>query len=144
MVYRSFLSVWLHKFHLGFMGGSSKNLQRRHRAGETTNVFNSKYNKVELEGRSYLVTGANSGLGFCSAKWLASKGATVHMVCRNRERGEEAKSKIENDTGSKAVFLHLCDLSEPEEIRAFATEFMTEHRLDVLVRSFCIFFLLDR
>ena len=47
-----------------------------------------------LQGINYVITGANSGIGFTAAKFAASKGAKVYLVCRNKNRGEEAVTKI--------------------------------------------------
>ena len=50
---------------------------------------------------SYMITGGNSGIGIKStAMALARKGATVHIVCRNTTRGEEAKQEIISETGN--------------------------------------------
>ncbi len=43
-----------------------------------------------MKGKTYVVTGANSGLGEASALALAQMGANVVMLCRNRQRGEAA------------------------------------------------------
>jgi dehydrogenase/reductase SDR family protein 12 len=55
---------------------------RRHAAG-----FDPADLQANLEGRVCLVTGANSGIGFETALALAARGASVWMLCRNRERG---------------------------------------------------------
>ena len=49
---------------------------------------------------SYMITGGNSGIGKSTAMALARKGATVHIVCRNTTRGEEAKQEIISETGN--------------------------------------------
>ena len=49
---------------------------------------------AKLGGKFYMVTGANSGLGRETAKFLASRGATVFMVCRNAQRAETARAEI--------------------------------------------------
>lgn len=51
----------------------------------------------DLKGLKVAVTGANSGLGFATSSKLASLGAKVYMLCRDQERGEAAKAKIEGD-----------------------------------------------
>jgi len=56
---------------------------------------------VDAKGKVFLVTGANSGIGFCVCKHLAKAGGVVHMVCRNRERGLTAKDSIVQETGNE-------------------------------------------
>jgi len=51
----------------------------------------------QQDGKIAIVTGANSGLGFNTAKALALKGAKVIMACRNQEKGEMARKKIINN-----------------------------------------------
>lgn len=48
----------------------------------------------DLTGKYTLVTGANQGLGYSTALELARRGASVRLVCRNRERGEKAVQEI--------------------------------------------------
>jgi len=49
---------------------------------------------LDLSGRVYIVTGANSGVGYQIAKYLAIHGARVHMVCRNKTKAEKARAEI--------------------------------------------------
>lgn len=62
------------------------------------------------------VTGANSGIGYCVAKSLAEKNATVHMVCRNQARGEEAKNRMLQETGNDDIHLHVVDVSDFRQV----------------------------
>jgi len=90
----------------------------------------------DLRGKTFLVTGSNSGIGFNSAYYFADRGATVHLLCRNPERGQNALSDIKKGTGNNNVFLHTVDLSEPSEIREFVERFESEgNSLDVLVNN---------
>lgn len=73
-------------------------------------------------GRTYIVTGANIGLGLEAARHLVGIGAEkVILAVRNLEAGEEAKKDIEESTGIKGVaeVWHL-DLSSFASVRAFA------------------------
>lgn len=87
-----------------------------------------------MNGKVCVVTGANSGLGFELARGLAARGASVHMLCRNAERGEEARQRIAGESDGSDVHLHVVDLSSKSSIRGFATTF-TAPRLDVLVHN---------
>ncbi|XP_064360952.1 dehydrogenase/reductase SDR family member 12 isoform X2 [Dromaius novaehollandiae] len=91
--------------------------------------------EVDVAGKSFLVTGANSGIGKATAKGIAKRGGTVHMVCRNKERAEEAKAEIMTETGNQSIFLHILDISNPKEIWKFAEKFKNEHKLNVLINN---------
>jgi NAD(P)-dependent dehydrogenase (short-subunit alcohol dehydrogenase family) len=53
-----------------------------------------------LDGKTYVVTGANSGLGKASALLLAKMNANVVMLCRNKARGEAALAEIREQGGN--------------------------------------------
>ena len=89
-----------------------------------------------MVGKVCIVTGANTGIGKETALGLAKLGATVVMVCRDRQRGEEAHSEIKQKSGNDYVELMLCDLSSQRSIKQFAPVFAQRHdRLDVLVNN---------
>jgi NAD(P)-dependent dehydrogenase (short-subunit alcohol dehydrogenase family) len=90
----------------------------------------------QMNGKTCLVTGANSGIGRVTALELARRGAHVVMVCRDRARGEAALAEIKQASGNEQVELMLCDLSSQADIRRFADEFKATHdRLDVLINN---------
>lgn len=78
---------------------------------------------ADLANRHFLVTGANSGIGFETTQQLLTRGATVHMVCRSQSKGEQARSELTEKTGCQP-YLHLVDLSQPKQIKAFARAFV--------------------
>lgn len=91
---------------------------------------------IDLQGRTCLVTGANSGIGKEVARELARLGASVVMACRNAERGEAARREIAADTGNARVELMLVDLSSQRSTREFARAFLETHpALHVLVNN---------
>jgi NAD(P)-dependent dehydrogenase (short-subunit alcohol dehydrogenase family) len=93
-------------------------------------------NNLDMTSKVAMVTGANSGIGLVTARALADRGATVVLVCRDRERGEAALTEIKARSGNNAVELMLCDLASQRSIREFAEEFKRTHdRLDVLVNN---------
>ncbi|XP_054691593.1 dehydrogenase/reductase SDR family member 12 isoform X3 [Grus americana] len=97
--------------------------------------FNPADVEVNVAGRSFLVTGANSGIGKATAKEIARRGGTVHLVCRSKERAEVAKGEIVTETGNPNIFLHIVDISNPKEIWKFAEKFKNEHKLNVLINN---------
>jgi NAD(P)-dependent dehydrogenase (short-subunit alcohol dehydrogenase family) len=93
-----------------------------------------------LSGKVCLVTGANTGIGRAIAKELAQRQATVVLLCRSAERGEEARAAIATETGNATIELLVCDLASLASVRAAAAQFMQRHaRLDVLVNNAGIF-----
>lgn len=91
---------------------------------------------ISCRGKSYMITGANSGIGKDTALALAKKGAIIHMVCRNKERGEEARQEIRNSSGNENIYLHLLDMSNPQKVFQFANEFKTSGKpLNVLINN---------
>jgi len=67
---------------------------------------------LDLTGKTYLLTGCNSGLGFETMRVLALRGATVIGSARTQEKAEAAASKVQGDVISVA-----CELSEPSSVR---------------------------
>jgi retinol dehydrogenase-14 len=89
-----------------------------------------------MQGKVCLVTGANRGIGRATAEGLAGQGATVLMVCRNREEGETARAEVVAATGSSTIELFVADLSVQAEVRRVAQEIKNAHaRLDVLISN---------
>ncbi|CAI9116465.1 OLC1v1017612C1 [Oldenlandia corymbosa var. corymbosa] len=93
---------------------------------EHSKKFNAEDMQAPIEGKNCVVTGANAGIGYATAEGLASRGANVYMVCRNKERGEAALSKIQEKTGNKNVYLEVCDISSISDIKAFASRFSSK------------------
>jgi protochlorophyllide reductase len=83
-------------------------------------------------GRTVLITGANSGIGFQAARALAGKGARVLLACRSADRGATAVEQVGG--GAELVLLDLADLGS---VRAAATRVreLTGDRLDALVNN---------
>ena len=89
-----------------------------------------------LEGARVVVTGANSGIGAAAGEAFAALGAELHMVARDRGRGERAAERIRTRTGSDRVHLHLCDLGDLNAVRALGATLSAEPAgIDVLVHN---------
>ncbi|XP_069745862.1 dehydrogenase/reductase SDR family member 12-like isoform X3 [Narcine bancroftii] len=89
-----------------------------------------------MTGRCFMITGANSGIGKATVFEIAKRGGTVHLVCRNRERAEEAKAEIVKECNNTEIFVHILDMSRPMSIWTFADEFQRAHsKLNVLINN---------
>jgi NAD(P)-dependent dehydrogenase (short-subunit alcohol dehydrogenase family) len=87
----------------------------------------SERSTVPIKGKVCLVTGASSGIGEATAAGLARRGARVVMVCRDREKGEQVRSKIVAMSGNESVDLLIADLSSQSSIRELAEEFKRKY-----------------
>ncbi len=87
-------------------------------------------------GRVAIVTGANSGIGWETARALVQKGATVIMACRSLQKADHAAERImAHSPSGNAVVLPL-DLADLDSVRAFTTSFSKSYnRLDILINN---------
>ncbi|PCJ16094.1 MAG: short-chain dehydrogenase [Gammaproteobacteria bacterium] len=112
-------------------------------------------NAVNLTGKTVIVTGANSGLGYETTKNLVSWGASVIMACRDTDKAEQAKNKIAealseqltrhgSDTLANTIAakdrgeIHIeeLDLASLSSIKRFAESFKQKHTaLDILCNN---------
>ncbi|HJK90416.1 MAG TPA: SDR family NAD(P)-dependent oxidoreductase [Polyangiaceae bacterium LLY-WYZ-15_(1-7)] len=88
---------------------------------------------VDLAGRVCLVTGASSGLGVEVVRGLAGRGATVHMLCRNVEKGERVRDALVGEVRGPLV-VDRVDLSDFASIRRFV-DALDVAAIDVLVHN---------
>lgn len=87
-------------------------------------------------GRIFLVTGANSGLGFGTSKELARKGAKVVMTARNMKKGKAAIAAIKKEIPTANVVLMQLDLADLNSVEQFAKAFKQQfQQLDVLINN---------
>jgi NAD(P)-dependent dehydrogenase (short-subunit alcohol dehydrogenase family) len=90
----------------------------------------------DQRGRVALITGANTGLGFQTARVLAGRGATVVLACRDGAKASEAVTRIRAAVpGAEVATLHL-DLASLASVRAAAGDFRDRYRrLDLLINN---------
>lgn len=87
-------------------------------------------------GRTVLVTGGNSGLGFHTCRLLAAAGARVLLASRSAERGEQARSEIVKGLPHAQLEAASLDLADLESVRRCADSLLTGlERLDLLVNN---------
>ncbi|XP_056639914.1 retinol dehydrogenase 11-like [Diorhabda sublineata] len=93
-------------------------------------------NKVCLTGKTVIVTGSNTGIGFETALECAKRGAKVIVACRDELKGSVAVQNIKTLTGNYDVILKLIDFSSLQSVRRFADDvLLTEERLDILINN---------
>lgn len=91
---------------------------------------------AQMTGKICLVTGANSGIGFETAKALAKMGAHVVMACRNEAKARVAQQDIIKASKNPDVDLLIVDMSSLDSVRELAQTIKKNYqRLDVLINN---------
>jgi NAD(P)-dependent dehydrogenase (short-subunit alcohol dehydrogenase family) len=83
--------------------------------------MNEKWTERDIpdqKGRTAVVTGANTGLGFETARALAARGASVVLAARDTRKGEQAAARIREAARGADVTVQELDLSSLESVRA--------------------------
>jgi dehydrogenase/reductase SDR family member 12 len=92
--------------------------------------------RLRMDGRVVLITGASSGIGLAAATQLARMGPGLRLVVRDRAKGERAVGQILERAPGADVRLYLADLSDLGSVRAVVERLLREEeRLDVLVNN---------
>ncbi len=95
-----------------------------------------KDNIPELKGKTIIVTGGNSGLGYESLKAFAMRGAEVILASRSKENGEHSKDEILKEFPDANITVMILDLGDLESVKEFASEFRKNYnKLDVLLNN---------
>jgi NAD(P)-dependent dehydrogenase (short-subunit alcohol dehydrogenase family) len=93
-------------------------------------------NMPDLAGKTVIVTGGNSGIGYEAALQFAGKGAQVVLACRSLEKARAAAGAIAAARPGGTVEVMELDLASLKSVRAFADAFYKQHgRLDVLCNN---------
>lgn len=95
-----------------------------------------KQMNYDLKNKTIIITGANSGIGKAASMQLAGMGANVVMLCRSKERGEQALQDVRSVARGGSVELILVDMASQKSVRNAVKEFLSNHtRLDVLIHN---------
>jgi NAD(P)-dependent dehydrogenase (short-subunit alcohol dehydrogenase family) len=90
----------------------------------------------ELSGRTFLITGANTGIGRATATDLAKRGPRVYLACRSEQKARAAVAAIMAETGNTAVMFLPLDLADLASVRRCAELFLArEEPLHVLINN---------
>ena len=105
-------------------------LARRYAAGGVC------YSRAKLDGKTVIITGANTGIGKETAVDLARRGARVILACRSAEKGEEAVVEVRARSGNDKVVFRRLDLASLESVRQFASSILEEEpTIDILINN---------
>ncbi len=87
-------------------------------------------------GKTVLITGANSGIGYQAALEFARHGAHVLLGCRSQAKGEAALERLHRESPGTNTELVLLDMASLRSVRAFAEAFASSGAaLDVLINN---------
>jgi NAD(P)-dependent dehydrogenase (short-subunit alcohol dehydrogenase family) len=90
----------------------------------------------DLDGRTFLITGANTGIGMETARALAGRGARLYLACRSEQNGRQAIDEIARQTGNHDLQLLSLDLGDLTSVKVCAEEFLAAGEpLHVLINN---------
>ena len=99
----------------------------------------------DLTDKVAIVTGANSGIGYETARTLATKSAQVIMACRDQDKGEAAKQQITRENPQAQIELIHLDLANLASVRRFVNEFTGRYnQLHLLINNAGVMFIPER
>lgn len=89
-----------------------------------------------LDGKTVLLTGGSTGIGYETVKVLAARGARVIFTCRNTHVGEVALKQIIKETSNPDVVMKRLDFCSLNSVRQFADDFLeNENQLNILINN---------
>ncbi|XP_020786379.2 retinol dehydrogenase 12, like [Boleophthalmus pectinirostris] len=89
-----------------------------------------------LDGKTVVITGANTGIGKETAIDLAKRGARIIMACRDMERGQSALKEVIESSANENVVCMKLDLSDTKSIKEFADNINKgEEKLNILINN---------
>ncbi|XP_030623304.1 retinol dehydrogenase 12, like [Chanos chanos] len=91
---------------------------------------------VKLDGKTVIITGANTGIGKETAVDLAKRGARIIMACRDMEKASAALKEVIELSGNQNVVTRKLDLSDSKSIREFAEAInKEEEQVNILINN---------
>ncbi len=92
--------------------------------------------RARLDGKTVIITGANTGIGYETAIDLAKRGARIILACRDVKKAVKAAEEIRLKSGNGNVITEYLDLASLESVKKFATKMNEqEERLDILINN---------
>src|SRR4051812_12664884 len=91
---------------------------------------------TDLANKTYLITGANTGIGKVTALELAKRGANVILACRSKAKTDPVIAEINAAAGAQRAAFSLLDLADLDSVRTCAEEFLGRNvPLDGLINN---------
>eukprot|EP01125_Pyxidicula_operculata_P001369 TRINITY_DN11265_c0_g1_i1.p1 TRINITY_DN11265_c0_g1~~TRINITY_DN11265_c0_g1_i1.p1 ORF type:complete len:314 (-),score=79.68 TRINITY_DN11265_c0_g1_i1:64-1005(-) len=114
--------------------------------GNSPSTYLSQIKYVDLKGKVAIVTGANTGIGYITAREIAKMGAHVILACRDQARGDDALNKLKKEASESpapglnveevSAEVMLLDLASLESVRSFTADFKAKQLpLHILVNN---------
>jgi NAD(P)-dependent dehydrogenase (short-subunit alcohol dehydrogenase family) len=94
----------------------------------------------DQSGKTIIVTGANTGIGFEAARVLAAKRARVVLACRDEGKANDAITRIRQETASADLAFLPLDQADLASVRCAAELAAAEPRIDVLLNNAGVMF----
>lgn len=95
-----------------------------------------KKNIADQTGKTVIVTGANTGIGYETALALFEAGAHVVLACRSERNAQDAEARLREQGGKGSLEIAILNLANLEAIGDFAREFTQKHhKLDILINN---------
>lgn len=80
------------------------------------------------KGKTVVVTGANTGIGYETALALYKAGANVIVACRDKDKAKQAIAKMETEKGTGSLEVGMLDLASLNSVKQFAETFLEKHQ----------------
>ncbi|XP_057190804.1 retinol dehydrogenase 12 isoform X2 [Triplophysa rosa] len=91
---------------------------------------------IRLDGKTVIITGANTGIGKETTRDLAKRGARIIMACRDLDKAEIAQKEIIEESGNQSIVIRKLDLSDTKSISEFAEVINKEEQtLHILINN---------
>ncbi len=91
---------------------------------------------ISQKGKTVIITGANTGIGYETALALYQAGANVIIACRDKEKAKNAIAKMEIQKGTGSLEVGILDLASLYSVRHFAETFIEQHKqLHLLINN---------
>ena len=98
-------------------------------------MWTKKY-MTNQKGKTVIVTGANTGIGYETALALYQAGANVIVACRDKDKAEGSIAKMENQKGTGSLQVGILNLANLDSVKQFAKTFIEQHRqLNLLINN---------